>query len=133
MSVLFALPIAGLALFEAQMNVKHSRRMRVLFGREHAEDEGDDDENAQNPECDDDDEGDISTKEFKDLVKDFPEYVEQKSFSLRILMLIWFTNSTAMSGTGAIQQQLQELQKQVADLQKLLKGQAASLENKKET
>jgi hypothetical protein len=73
MSILFALPIAALALFEAQMNVKHSRRMRVLFGRDHADDEGDDDESAQNPECDDDDEGDISTKEFKELVKDFPE------------------------------------------------------------
>jgi len=73
MSILFALPIAALALFEAQMNVKHSRRMRVLFGGNHTEDEGDDDENAQNPECEDDDEGDISTKEFKELVKDFPE------------------------------------------------------------
>jgi len=37
-----------------------------------------------------------------------------------------------MSGTGAIQQQLQEMQKQIADLQKLLKGQTASNADKKE-
>jgi len=38
-----------------------------------------------------------------------------------------------MSGTGAIQQQLQEMQKQIADLQKLLKGQTSSDANKKES
>ena len=73
MGVLFSLPLAGLALFEAQMNVKHSRRMRLLLGTEHADNEGDDDEGAQNPDCDDDDEGEISKLEFAELVKDFPE------------------------------------------------------------
>jgi hypothetical protein len=74
MSILFALPLAGLAVFESQMNVKHSRRMRILLGKDHTDNDGEeDDESAQNPECEDDDEGKICKREFADLVKDFPE------------------------------------------------------------
>lgn len=105
MSILFALPLAGLAVFESQMNVKHSRRMRILLGKDHTDNDGEeDDESAQNPECEDDDEGKICKREFADLVKDFPD--------------------TAISSSGAIQAQLSDMQKQIAKLESLLKAQS---------
>jgi hypothetical protein len=73
MSVLFAFPLAGIALFEAQMNVKHSRRMQRLLGTEEGQGDDEDDERAQNPECGDDDEGDISRKDFEELISSFPK------------------------------------------------------------
>lgn len=73
MSVLFAFPLAGIALFEAQMNVKHSRRMQRLLGTEEGQDDDEDDERAQNPECGDDDEGDICRQDFEQLIASFPK------------------------------------------------------------
>jgi hypothetical protein len=71
MSIIFCIPLATLALFESQLNVKANARLRGFFQGLPEEDE--DDEANLNPHCEEDDEGEISRIKFEDLVQSFPK------------------------------------------------------------
>ena len=72
MPTVFFLPLTIIALFESQISHTHSQRLRILFSEPPPEEEGD--PKIEDPACDDDD-GEISTVKFDDLVKAFPKYV----------------------------------------------------------
>jgi hypothetical protein len=71
MSVVFCIPLTLVALFESQLNLRANSRLKQYF--EGGPEEDEDDETLQDPDCEDDDEGDICRVKFKDLVKVFPK------------------------------------------------------------
>lgn len=72
MSVIFFLPLTLIALFESQIAHSRSERVRAYFDGPVPEEEGD--PKVEDPSCDDD-EGEICTVSFDELVKAFPKYV----------------------------------------------------------
>jgi len=71
MSMLFFIPLTVIALFESQ--VAHPRSRRIQLYLEGPQIDTDDDPKEEDPDCDGDDEGEISTVKFADLVKAFPK------------------------------------------------------------
>lgn len=71
MSMLFLIPLTVIALFESQ--VAHPRSRRIKLYLDGPEIDTDDDPKLEDPGCDGDDEGEISTVKFAELVKAFPK------------------------------------------------------------
>lgn len=96
MSVIFCFPLALLALFESQLNMKSNARLRGFFDA--TPDEDHEDEENRNPDCSGDDEGEISTIKFDDLVKTFP--------------------NTTLSTSAIIQSEIKLLRTKIEELEK---------------
>jgi hypothetical protein len=73
MSMLFFIPLTVIALFESQIAHPRSRRIKLYF--DGPEIDTDDDPKEEDPDCDGDDEGEISTVKFSELIKSFPKSV----------------------------------------------------------
>ena len=71
MSLVFALPITIIALFESQIAHSRSRMLRTYFSAPDPEDE--DDPKIENPSTEG--EGEISRVKFDEIVKVFPKWV----------------------------------------------------------
>jgi hypothetical protein len=71
MSMLFFIPLSAIALFESQVAHPRSRRIELYLNGPQID--TDDDPKQEDPDCDSDDEGEISTVKFKDLIKTFPK------------------------------------------------------------
>ncbi|KAJ9120472.1 hypothetical protein QFC24_005145 [Naganishia onofrii] len=101
MSTLLFVPLVLIAFFESTLNATAHQRLKLYFSDDILEDE--DDPELQDPETGDGEQGVISTEKFADLVKVFP--------------------NTAVSSSSALSQELAKIQKQVAELQEMLKRQ----------
>lgn len=84
MSMLFFVPLSMIALFESQRAAGRAN-LSLILGNNEIDVGEDDDEAVRNPDCDEDDQGDICVKSFDELCSSFPEYAE--SCLLRSLML----------------------------------------------
>ena len=70
MSIIFFFPLSLIALFESQVANKNSERLRAYFNGPAPDEEND--PKIENPGCDDEN-GQISTIPFDELVKAFPK------------------------------------------------------------
>ena len=70
MTILFAIPLTLIALFESQLDTSKNKTMRAWL--EATEDGQEDDPACQDPNSDDDPQGTISIVKFEDLVQAFP-------------------------------------------------------------
>lgn len=71
MSMLFFIPLSVIALFESQIAHPRSRRIELYLNGPDID--TDDDPKEEDPNCDSDDEGEISKVKFADLIKTFPK------------------------------------------------------------
>jgi hypothetical protein len=71
MSSLFFVPLMAIALFESTVHNSQSKRLQSYFNGPVPEEEGDPE--IEDPECNEDDGGEISKIKFADLVKVFPK------------------------------------------------------------
>ncbi|KAJ9094974.1 hypothetical protein QFC21_005767 [Naganishia friedmannii] len=101
MSTLLFVPLVLIALFESTLNATAHQRLKLYFSDDVLEDE--DDPDLQDPETDHGEHGVIAKEKFADLIKVFP--------------------NTAVSASSALSQELTKIQKQVAELQEMLKHQ----------
>ncbi|KAK8861535.1 hypothetical protein IAR55_002357 [Kwoniella newhampshirensis] len=70
MTTIFFVPLCVIALFESQISHSRNRRLRAYFSGPPPDEDGD--PKIEDPDCDDDEDGEISTFKFEDLVKTFP-------------------------------------------------------------
>ncbi|KAJ9108163.1 hypothetical protein QFC20_003524 [Naganishia adeliensis] len=99
MGTLLFVPLTLIAFFESTLNTTAHQRLRQYFSDDILEDE--DDAELQDPE--EAEEGTICKEKFADLIKVFP--------------------NTGLSASDALSQEIGKLQKQVTELQQMLKNQ----------
>ncbi|KAI5450878.1 Calcium channel yvc1 [Naganishia albida] len=99
MGTLLFVPLTLIAFFESTLNTTAHQRLKQYFSDDILEDE--DDPELQDPE--EAEEGTICKEKFADLVAVFP--------------------NTGLSASAALSQEIEKLQKQVAELQQMLKNQ----------
>lgn len=116
MGTLLFVPLTLIAFFESTLNTTAHQRLKQYFSDDILEDE--DDPELQDPE--EAEEGTICKEKFADLVAVFPKYVPaevKRAFADDTLC------STGLSASAALSQEIEKLQKQVAELQQMLKNQ----------
>ncbi|GHJ83748.1 hypothetical protein NliqN6_0150 [Naganishia liquefaciens] len=97
MGTFLFIPLTLIALFESTLNTSTHQRFKQYFSGEVVDDE--DDPQLQDPETNGE-EGQICTEKFADLIKAFPD--------------------TGVSSSTALAQEVEKLQKQVAELKEVL-------------
>lgn len=73
MTIIFCVPLVGVALYESITHARYARRLRALLTEDTLVLDDEDDEHVQDPECTGDDAGKICECTFDELVKEFPK------------------------------------------------------------
>ncbi|WVQ73691.1 hypothetical protein IAR50_003271 [Cryptococcus sp. DSM 104548] len=103
MTIIFAIPLTVIALFESQIAHSKSRRLRQYFQGPPPDE--DDDPKVEDPTCDED-EGEISTVKFDELISVFP--------------------NTALTESAVIHREIKNMRGQLEKLEKLLEARSGS-------
>jgi hypothetical protein len=116
MGTLLFVPLTLIAFFESTLNTTAHQRLKQYFSDDILEDE--DDPELQDPE--EAEEGTICKEKFADLIAVFPKYVPGR---VRTTVANVSLGSTGLSASAALSQEIEKLQKQVTELQQMLKNQ----------
>lgn len=116
MGTLLFVPLTLIAFFESTLNATAHQRLKQYFSDDILEDE--DDPELQDPE--EAEEGTICKEKFADLIAVFPKYVPAR---VRTTVANVSLRSTGLSASAALSQEIEKLQKQVTELQQMLKNQ----------
>lgn len=116
MGTLLFVPLTLIAFFESTLNTTAHQRLRQYFSDDILEDE--DDAELQDPQ--EAEEGTICKEKFADLIKVFPKCVEVRARQTATDITL---RSTGLSASDALSQEIGKLQKQVTELQQMLKNQ----------
>ncbi|WWD16556.1 hypothetical protein CI109_100983 [Kwoniella shandongensis] len=100
MTTIFFVPLSLIALFESQISHSRNRRLRAYFAGPAPDEDGD--PKIEDPECEDDEGGIITTVKFEELVKTFP--------------------NTALTESAVVHREIKAVRDQLDRLEKLLKN-----------
>ncbi|TYJ58757.1 hypothetical protein B9479_000593 [Cryptococcus floricola] len=104
MTAIFVVPLTVIALFESQIAHSKSRRLRQYFQGPPPDE--DDDPKIEDPSCDEDEGGQISTVKFEELISVFP--------------------NTAVTESSVIHREIRSVKEQLERLEKLLEAKGVS-------